>query len=310
MTFRKEPLVYLRGRMMPAAEAHVAIYDAAVVLGATVTDLLRTFDHKLFKLDEHISRFYRSCRYARITPPIPPEETARVCTELAEANAALLPPGGDLALVLFISPGELKTYAGAAGLGGGMQPTFCIHTFPLAFHLWHKAFTQGIHVVTPSTRHVPPQCVDPKIKNRSRMHWWLADHEAKLVDHAAVALCLDLEGNVTETGGSNFAIVRDGAVITPPPRNVLPGISLETVRDLCGELEIPYMERDFQVYDVINAEEALMPTTPYCLAPVTKINGLPIGNVRPGPVFRKLIAAWSRRVNVDIVGQIMQGHAP
>ena len=302
----QEPLVYLKGRLMPASEAHVAIYDAAVVMGVTVTDMLRTFHHKLFRLEDHIARFYRSCRYARIVPPIPPEETMRVCAELAEKNAALLPAASDLALVLFISPGELKLYAGGAGMSGAMQPTFCIHTFPLAFQLWQKHFTDGIHVVTPSVRHVPPQCVDPKIKCRSRMHWWLADQEAHLVDPKAVALCLDLDGNITETGGSNFAIVRDGAVITPARRHVLWGISLTTVGEICRKLQIPFVERDIQVYDAINADEAFLPTTPYCMAPVTMINGVPIGAGRPGPVFRRIIEEWGRMVDLDIVAQIMQ----
>lgn len=305
----KQPLVYLKGRFIPASEAHVAIYDAAVVMGVTVTDLLRTFKHRLFRLEDHIARFYRSCRYARIVPPIGPEETMRVCAELTEKNSALIPADADLALVLFISPGELKLYAGGAGMAGAMQPTFCIHTFPLAFHLWHRAFTDGIHAVTPSIRHVPPQCVDPKIKHRSRMHWWLADQEAHLADPKAVALCLDMDGNITETGGSNFAIVRDGAVITPPRRQVLWGISLATVSDICGKLQLPFIEREIQVYDIVNADEAFMPTTPYCMAPVTRINGLPIGSGRPGPVFQKIIGEWSRMAGLDIVGQIMQGGA-
>ena len=67
-----EPLVYLRGRLQPASQAHVAIYDAAVVLGATVTDLIRTFDHQPYRLGDHLDRFFRSCRYARIAPPIDP----------------------------------------------------------------------------------------------------------------------------------------------------------------------------------------------------------------------------------------------
>ena len=57
-------------------------------------------------------------------------------------------------------------------------------------------------------------------------------------------------------------------------------------------LQIPFVERDLQVYDVINADEAYLATTPYCLAPVTKINGLPIGAGVPGPLFARLIAAW------------------
>ena len=301
----KEQWVYLKGEMVPAGQAHIAIYDAAVILGATVTDLARTFGQQLYRLEDHVRRFYRSCKYARITPKETLDETVRVCRELAARNASLLDSGEELALVLFISPGEFAVYAGSAGMAGEREPTFCIHTFRLPFEMWRAYFTEGVHVVTPSVRHVPPQCVDPKIKCRSRMHWWLADQETHLVDPQAVSLCLDLDGNVTETSGSNFLIVKEGTVISPSPRHILRGISIETVADLCGELGIPFVERDFQVYDVVNADEAMLATTPYCLAPTTRINGLPIGNGKPGEIFARLIEAWSERVGLDIVGQVL-----
>jgi branched-chain amino acid aminotransferase len=299
-----EPLVYLRGEKIPASAAHIAIYDCAVVLGATVTDLLRTFHHNPFRLEDHIARFYRSCRYARITPPISPEETIAVAEDLIQHNASFIGQEEDLALVLFISPGELKIYAGGAGLAGESPPTYCMHTFPLPFHLWSRYYTEGVHVVTPSIRHVPPVCVDPKIKCRSRMHWWLADQETHLVDPKAVSLCLDLDGNVTETSGSNFLIVKDGAIISPTRRNILWGISITTVADICQKLSIPFIERDFQVYDIINADEAFLASTPYCIAPVMRINGVTIGTGKPGEMFRRIIDEWSRLVNLDIVGQI------
>lgn len=302
-----ESLVYIRGEMCPASQAHIAIYDAAVVLGATVTDLARTFQGQLYRLEDHVRRFYRSCRYARIEPRIDPDETMAICRELVAHNRPLAGQDAELAVVLFISPGEFAVYAGAAGMAGEQEPTLCIHTFPLPFSLWSSYFSEGAHVVTPSIRQVPPVCVDPKIKCRSRMHWWLADQETHLVDPKAVSLCLDLDGNITETGGSNFLMAREGVVFSPSPRSILRGISLETVAELCGELEIPFVERDFQVYDVINADEAWLATTPYCLAPVTKINGMPIGVGESGPLFARLIEAWSERVGVNIVDQIRVG---
>jgi len=180
-----------------------------------------------------------------------------------------------------------------------------MHTFPIAFEMWKHYYTDGVHCVTPSIRHVPPQCTDHKIKCRSRMHWWLADQEVHLVDEQAVTLCLDLDGNVTETGGSNFLIAKDNTVISPSPRNILWGISLTTVAELCEELGLGFESRDLQVYDVVNADEAFLSSTPYCLAPVTKINGLEIGDGKPGSVFSRLIEAWGGKVGVDVVGQIM-----
>lgn len=299
-----EPFVYLKGEFVPASQAHIAIYDASVVLGATITDLCRTFGQVPFRLEDHVARFYRSCRYARITPPITPAETMEVARELIRRNCEFLQPDEELALVQFVSPGEFRVYAGGAAGAGDMEPTYCMHTFPLPFQFWRHYFTEGVHVVTPSVRHVPPQCVDPKIKCRSRMHWWLADQETHLVDPKAVSLCLDLNGNVTETSGSNFLILNGDEVVSPSRRNILPGISVETVADLCGELSVDFVERDFQVYDVVNADEAFLASTPYCLAPVTKINGIPIGAGQPGPMLHRLLDLWSERVGLNIVEQI------
>jgi len=301
-----QPWVYLNGEFVPASEASVAIYDAGIVIGTTITDLARTFGHRIFRLEDHVDRLYRSCKYARIEPPVPREETLKVSLELVRRNAELIPEEQDLAVVWFITPGEFRMYAGSAGAPRELEPTFCIHTFPLPFQLWRHYYTEGVHVVTPSIRHIPPQCLDPKIKHRSRIHWWLADQEAHLVDPKAVALCLDLDGNVTETGGANFLIVRDGTVVQGDPRNILPGISQRTVREFCRELGIPYEIRNFQVYDVMQANEAFLASTPYCLAPVTRINGVPIRDRRPGgPIFRRLMEAWGERVGLDIVRQIM-----
>ncbi|MEE2658767.1 MAG: aminotransferase class IV [Candidatus Latescibacterota bacterium] len=289
---------------MPASAASIAIYDAAVVLGATVTDLVRTFRRRPFRLSDHLDRFYRSCRYAGIEPRESREETERLCQELIERNTALLHPDEDLALVLFISPGELTVYAGSAG-GAPMMPTFCIHTFPLPFQVWRHLFIEGAHVVTPSIRQVPPVCVDPKIKCRSRMHWWLADQQSHQVDPQAISLCLDLQGNVTETSGSNFLIYRDNTLMSPRPDQILRGVSLLTVAEIAQEIGMGYEERDFQVYDVVNAEEAYLATTPYCLAPVTKINGSMIGDGKPGSAFKSLLSQWSQRVDCDIERQIL-----
>jgi len=146
------------------------------------------------------------------------------------------------------------------------------------------------------------------MKYRSRMHYYLADKEAQLVDGSAIALLLDLDGNVTETSGANFLIVERGAIVSPTLRNTLPGISRATVIELASKLGIPFVERDLQVYSVINADEAFLASTPYCLMPVTRINGVPIGDGRPGPVVRRLLDAWNELVGLDIYAQI-QGSA-
>jgi len=139
------------------------------------------------------------------------------------------------------------------------------------------------------------------------MHYYLADQEARLVDPEAAALLLDLAGNVTETSGANFLIVERGTIVSPTTVNTLPGISRAMVIELAGKLGIPFVERDLQVFNVMNADEAFTASTPYCLMPVTRINGVPIGDGRPGPMVRRLMAAWSEEVGLDIERQIQEG---
>lgn len=304
-----EPLVYLNGRMVPASQAHLAIYDAGVVLGATVTEMTRTFRHRPFRLDDHLERLWRSLRYVRIEIGLSQNELAAVSQELLAHNARLLEEGDELGLIHFVTPGEYRTYAGSAGGAPRQSPTVCVHTFPLPYELWAGKMEHGAHVVTPSIRHVPPQCYDPKIKYRSRMHYYLADKEAQLVDPAAVALLLDLDGNVTETSGANFLIVARGTIVAPTLRNTLPGVSRKTVMELAAKLGIPCVERDFQVYDVMNADEAWLTSTPYCMLPAVRINGAAIGTGLPGAVFHRVLSAWSELVGVDVRRQVLDGAA-
>lgn len=302
-----ECLVFLNDRFLPASQAKLNIYDLGIVLGATLTEMTRTFRHRPFRAEDHVARLYRSLKFSGITVPLSPQEMLARTNELAEANCRLIGPGEDLGIVHFVTPGENALYAGSAGAAGPLKPTICIHSFPLRFEMWRHLFTEGAHVVTPSIRHIPPQCIDPKMKNRSRLHWWLADRQSQVVDPRAISLLLDLDGNVTECAGSNFVIVKGRTIISPAPRNILGGVSLQTVRDLASKIAMEFVERDFQTYDVVNADEAWLTTTPYCMAPCTRINGIPVGDGRPGPWFRKMLSAWSSLAGLDIEAQVLGG---
>ena len=118
-------------------------------------------------------------------------------------------------------------------------------------------------------------------------------------------LLLDSDGNIAEGTGSNFFIVSDGVIRTPRARNVLEGISRETVRELASQLGIEYVEEDLQQYHLYNADEAFLSTTSYCVLPVSKVNGQLLKNDTPGPVSKRLLSAWSELVGVDIVGQAL-----
>src|SRR5262249_12710300 len=137
-------------------------------------------------------------------------------------------------------------------------PTICIHTFPLPFQRWAKQMAEGVHLVTPAIRHIPPECLDPALKNRSRLNYFLAEAEARQMDAAASALLLDLDGNVTETAAANFLMVKDGTILSPTPRNILPGISRAITLELADALGIPWYERDISLTQAEAADEAFI----------------------------------------------------
>jgi branched-subunit amino acid aminotransferase/4-amino-4-deoxychorismate lyase len=299
-----EPLAYFNGRFLPQAEARLSFADAGFVLGATVSELCRTFRHRLFRLSDHIARFRMGCELAQVPQAVKDNELACLAEEFIEQNAGFVSAHDDLALVMFATPGPIGYYAGELGGAGDGPPTFGMHTFPLPFARYRRMFSEGVHLAVPSVRHMVATAVDPRIKQRSRMHWWLADREVQASFPGATALLLNESGLVTETAAANLLLVRGGAVLSPPRALILGGISLLTIEELCGELRMPFREQPLTLVDCRAADEAMLSSTPYCLAPVRQIDDtvLPF----PGPIFERLLAAWSERVGLDIRAQIVR----
>jgi branched-subunit amino acid aminotransferase/4-amino-4-deoxychorismate lyase len=300
-----EPLAHLNGRFLPQGEARLALNDAGFVFGATVTDLVRTFAHRLFRLPDHLRRFRQSCARARVPQPLSNDELTAVAERLVTHNAALLGPGQDLALVLFATPGPVGYYLGQPGGAGDGPPTLGLHTFPLPFARYARLFQEGAHLVIPATRHVPAASIDPRVKQRSRLHWWLAGQEAREIEPGASALLLDADGFVTETAFANLLVVRGGAVLTPPRSAVLPGVSLQVVEELCRDLGVPFEERPLRLADCLSADEAMLSGTAFCLAGVSRLAGTALAF--PGPVCERLIRAWGGKVGLDVRAQILAG---
>ena len=300
-----EPIAYLKGEFVPASQCVLPVWDLGIVLGAAVTDFFRTFHHQPYRLEDHVKRFYRSCKYARIEPPVSIEESIAISEKLVRENGKLT-PDDEIGVVYYITAGENAVYAGAAGMPDSLTPSYVQHTFPLRFNLWRNLFLEGAHCITPAPRHWPPECLSSKIKNRNRLHMWIGEQEIKLADSKAMALYLDVNGNITETAGSNFVIYRDGRVISPRRNNILWGISLTVLEEILADMNIPFVEEDIQTYDAINADEAWIPSTPYCLGPVTRINGQAIGDGKPGPMWRQILDRWSKIVDKDIYREMVE----
>lgn len=293
--------VFLSGQMVPECDAKISIFDSGFKLGDTVTESTRTFRHRPFKLERHIGRLYRSLKVTRIDPGYSPEELTRISLDVLEANLPLIEPHDDYWIVHNISRG--LAVSGADPTKQRSSATVVVHCWPLDLRDWANFYEHGCHAVTAMSRAVPPQALDARIKNCSRLPYTMAEIEVKLVDSAAQGVILDVNGNVAENKGGNLFAVSGGALQTPVARNALAGISRETVIELAGELGIPIHQMDMTAYDLYTADELFFTSTPYCMMPATRFNGLPVGEGSVGPVTRRLLEAWSARVEVNIAAQ-------
>ncbi|MBU1694417.1 MAG: aminotransferase class IV [Verrucomicrobia bacterium] len=302
----QERVVYVNGEYVPEAEARISIYDSALMFGDMVFEMTRSFHKKQFKLREHLARLMAGVKILHIPLNQSVEDLERACLETIERNDPGFAADDEHRLMIDVSRGLLGIYRGVAGLHKG--PNVIIADFPLHWTVagMGKLFESGINAAITSQRAIPAILLDPKVKNRSRVHYLMANIEAsKLEGEDNWALLLDPDGFIAEGTGDNFFIVKNKTLITPEGRNVLRGISRAYImQELAPQLGLPAVEKNIEPYDVMTADEAFMTGTPFCMIPATSLNRVPIGDGKVGPVTRSLLDAWSRSVGVDIVKQI------
>ena len=296
-----EKIVYLNGSFVPESEAKVSVLDSGFNAGDGVYDVTRTFNHKLFKLREHTERLFRSLRYSRIDCGLSAEQMEKITVEVLERNKPLLGKDDDVALWQVVTRG-LRSSQGNRVAG---QATISVYCVTIAFKEFARHYIEGVKLVIPSTRRIPPQCLEPKAKITNKMNHNMAIFEAKQVDPSAIPLMLDLDGNISESNAHNFFLVLNGRLCTPTNKNVLDGITKHTLFTLANKQNIDVMEGDFTPYDTYNADEAFLASTSPTIVPVQSINGVKTGAEVPGPVTKKLMLAWSEMVGLDIVVQAL-----
>jgi len=294
--------------MIPETEAKISIYDSALMFGDMVFEMTRSFNKKQFKLEEHVARLYSGIKILRIPLEMTQTQMIDECYKTVEENDHLFEENDEHRLMIDVSRGLLGIYQNIDGLHKG--PNVIIADFPLRWTVASMGalFETGINMVITSQRAIPASLMDPKIKNRSRLFYLMANIEASLMaGDNNWALLLGTDGFITEGTGDNFFIIKDGVVITPEGRDVLRGVSREYVMaDLCLSLGIPVIEKNIEPYDVYTADEAFITGTPFCMLPVTSLNGLEIGDGKVGSIFSQIMSQWSANMGVDIIGQIQK----
>ena len=166
-------------------------------------------------------------------------------------------------------------------------------------------YETGAHGIIVRTRSHHAQTIDPKLKHYSRLNFNLADLEAADVDPDGYPILMDMDGYLTEGTGYNLCMVTDGVIRTPTDKAILQGVSRGMVLELADQLGIEAIEEDLQPYDLYTADEAFITGTSPCVLPLTRADHRQIGDGRPGPVVKQLLAAWGETVGVDIVGQAL-----
>ena len=301
----KPRLVFMNGLYVPETEANISIYDSALMFGDMVFEMTRSFNKKQFKLREHLERLYASIKYIRIPFNMTMDEMEKTCYEVIEKNDPLFEDNDEHRLMINVSRGPLSIYAHV--FNGKLEPTVVIADFPLRWTVMGmgRLYDTGINAVIPSQRAIPAHLLEPKLKNRSRLHYMIANIE---VSHWPGEnnwpLLLDPDGFIAEGAGDNFFIVKNGVVITPEPRNILRGISRAYIFEIAEQMELECVEKNIEPYDVMMADEAFMTATPFCIVPVTQLNGVDIGDAKLGPITQRLLDQWGGNVGIDIVSQI------
>lgn len=284
---------YFNGDWVDDRQVSIPLNDLGFTMGVTVTERLRTFGGEVFRKTEHLARMNRSLEIIGL-------DGVRLTTEIDEAisgfiekNRSAMAAGDDWAVAAFVTPGD-----------GSGDATRCVHGMPLPFAGWADQFQDGVGVYLSDHRQTPASCWPPELKCRSRMHYYLADQQARRQEPQSRAILLDQDGFVGEASTANVLIYKSNeGVVSPRMENVLPGVSLGVVRELCEQLEIAYTERDLTIRELRQADEVWLTSTSVCLLPVVCCDGQPIGAGKPGTTYDRLLQAWNSLVGLDIAAQ-------
>ncbi|MBM3503306.1 MAG: branched-chain amino acid transferase [Alphaproteobacteria bacterium] len=279
---------FIDGGFVPAGEARIPVLDYGFLRSDATYDVVHVWNGAFFRLEDHLDRFLRNVGRLRMTLPMDRaalRTTAIACIEksgLREAYVWMICTRGRPA-------------------PGSRDPRRCenrliVMAVPYVPYADDEQRRRGLNVVIAKTvRRIPPESVDPTIKN---LHW--LDLEMALFEAydrgAENAVLLDASDHVTEGPGFNVFCVENGVVLTPD-RGGLDGITRRTTIELCAELGIPCRVEPIAKDRFLAADEIFFTTSAGGVLPVTRIEGRILGNGAPGPVTARLgerYHAWHR----------------
>lgn len=287
-----QAVVYVNGRITPAAEAVVPVFDHGFLYGEGVYETLRTYHREPFLFGPHMDRLRRSAGLMALDVPFSDGQMLGWMTDTMAAHDRLLGvlPEAYIRILLTRGVGAL-TYNPAA------CPTPTVVIIVKAFPAPpERTFTEGIAVALVDVRRNHPGALNPTIKSNNLLNNALAMQEA-LRHHAEEALMQNHDGHIVECSQSNFFIVSGGRLRTAPLADgLLPGITRQFVIDLARDLGTATDEASFGPEDVYNADEAFITGTTREVTPVVRVSERVIGTGAPGPVTRRLLEEFRRKL--------------
>ncbi len=289
-------VVYLNGEFVPKEQATVSVYDHGFLYGDGVFEGIRSYNGRVFRLEEHVERLFRSANAIMLPLRHTPEEIARAVVETCRRNGLR---DGYIRVIISRGPGDLGI--DPRNCHGG--PTVAVIADNLTMYP-ASMYENGMAVITTSVRRNSPAALDPNIKSLNYLNNILAKIEVNRAARAGgdvpvgEGLMLNLDGYVAEATGDNIFVLDRGMLITPPVYvGILEGITRNAVLELARELQIPCEERVFTLTTVYGAEEIFLTGTGAEVIPVVRVDDRQIAGGQVGPVTRRLIAAYRELVN-------------
>jgi branched-chain amino acid aminotransferase len=267
---------FVNGAYVPLAEAAIPILDRGFVRSDATYDVVHVWKGKFFRLGDHIDRFFRSMRALRMTLPYSGEEIASILTECVRKSGLR-----DAYVQMTCTRGLPPT--------GTRDPRLCVNRFAQPF-VWIADEDQrrvGLKMIVSSVERIPPESLDPRIKN---FHWLdLTMGIFEAYDRSAtIAVLNDRYGNITEGAGFNVFAVSSTGELATPDRGMFEGITRRTILEACKKLGISARSRPLSATELSAAEEIFLTSTAGGVMPVVELNGASVGTGLPGPITSKL----------------------
>ncbi len=270
---------YRDGTYMPASELAIPVTDMAFQLGDMCYDAVHVLNGKFFRLNDHLDRWENSIAERRYDS-----------LDLDRDGVARMLNG-------IVARGKLRdamvTWVATRGSpSSGLKDLRTCKNRILAWAMpYYGAVTDdemenGFDIIIAQTIRIPPESVDPTVKNFGRLDFVRSLLEAYDRD-AKYAVLLDREDNVTEGRGWNIFALK-GGVLVSPDRGVLEGITRRTVVELADAMNIEAKLAKISADELRGADEVFITSSAGGIMPVNRIDGKPIGDGQPGPVTQRM----------------------